>query len=78
MYRTFNAYKYPDGSISLGHKNRGGNDYILEGGNKKVMVHKYKSHKDGSEVNKPNRATLTIEALLEKKKKEGYSIVSNV
>ena len=76
-YRCFNVYKYPSGVISLGRSGKGGNEYILEGNAKKVTTHKFKG-KNGGEVSKVNRASLTVEALIDKKKKEGYAIVPNV
>jgi hypothetical protein len=73
IYRTFNAYKYPDGTLSLGHRGSGGNDYPLEG--KKTLVTKCKKVSDGSEVHKPFHGKLTAEALMEAKKKKGYQQV---
>jgi hypothetical protein len=78
VYLTLNVYKYPptdenpDGVLSLGKSNSGGNKYPLKG---KKMTTKHKG-KDGREDSKTYVGKLSVEDLTQRKIKDGYKKVN--
>ena len=71
-YHTINTYKYPDGVISLGKNNAGGNRYPLKGHQLTFTIKTKKG-----EQKRTLQGELTAEKVIERSLKRGYKLDPN-
>lgn len=69
VYYILNVYQYPDGTMSLGENNKGGNKYPLKG--KRFNV-RQKSKENGQEVSKTFVGSKTAQEIETANLKKGY------
>jgi hypothetical protein len=70
FYHTINTYKYPDGTVSLGKNNTGGNKYPLKGKALTVNI-----NVEGDKQKAVRKGKKTAEEIIEQFKKKGYKEV---
>jgi hypothetical protein len=70
FYYTINTYKYPDGTVSLGKNNAGGNKYPLKGKALTVNI-----SVEGDKQKAVRKGKKTAEEIIEQFKKNGYKEV---